>query len=230
MAVETDFEYLRAMIGRGFVSGPVLEIGSRRWQDEAGTDTGNAEHVCQEAGIRWEGCDIVPGPGVDFCLDVLDEVAVSAIGRSWPTVLLFNLLEHVYDPASALENSMQLLENEGTCVVVTPAIWQLHNVPGDYWRPLPDFYLEFVRRHRYAIEADTMTWLTVQKLIPVASISRPDQMLLPSSHAAVQLFGARRAYWSRAVHKFANTSGRKMGFPTCGLGVVIRKRSSQAQS
>lgn len=226
MAVEVDFDFLRAMIARGFVSGPVLEIGSRSWQGEVG----NEEHVCKEAGIPWEGCDIVRGPGVDFCLDVLDRSAVDAIGRRWPTVLLFNLLEHVYDPATALENSMRLVENGCTCIVVTPTVWQLHNVPGDYWRPLPDFYLEFVRRHEYSIEANTMTWLTEGKLISVGSISESDQMLMPGPHAAVQMYGARRAYWSRAVHKFANTVGRSSVYPNVGLGMVIRKGSCQAQA
>jgi hypothetical protein len=219
MAVELDFEFLRAMISRGFVASPTLEIGSRSWQG----DVGNAKHVCDKAGVTWEGCDISPGPGVDFCLDILDRTAVAAVSRRWRTVLLFNLLEHVYDPARALENAMQLVEPGGTCVVVTPVVWQVHDVPADYWRPLPDFYREFARRRGYSIVNGTMMWLAVKKLLSVESISEPNQLLLPSPHAATQLFGARRALWSRAIHKFANTFGRQMVFPSCGLGLVIRK-------
>jgi hypothetical protein len=73
-------------------------------------------------------------------------VAEAQIARRWPTVLVFNLLEHVFDPITVLHHSLSLVEPGGTCLVVGPVIWPLHDYPADYWQPLPDFFIEFARR------------------------------------------------------------------------------------
>src|SRR5215510_9746413 len=145
-----DRQYLGGLIADGRVAGPVLEIGSRDWN-------GNMAPVVSEAGLLWEGCDIEPGPGVDFALDILDERAVMDVGRRWPTVLLFNLLEHLYDPPAALRNALGLVEPGGCCVVCGPVVWEIHRYPKDYWRPLPDFFVEFARRHGYGVR--DASWL-----------------------------------------------------------------------
>lgn len=43
-------------------------------------------------------------------------------------------------------DSLHLVKPGGLCVVVGPTVWQLHDYPADYWRPLPDFFIEFGRR------------------------------------------------------------------------------------
>lgn len=221
MAVEADFAYLRTMIAQGLVRGPVLEVGSRAWQGEEG----NAARECRQAGLDWEGADIVPGPGVDFLLDILDRRAVEAVGRQWASVLVFNLLEHVYNPIEALENAMALVGPGGTGVVVGPAVWQLHDYPRDFWRPMPDFFLEFADRNGYEVVGDALMWTVAGKLIAVGDLSVGSQKKLPSISrpGAVEVWGAPQAYWSRAVHLLLRTFGRQTPYPDCGLGVVLRR-------
>lgn len=222
MAVEADFAYLRLLIERGVVSGPVLEIGSRAWQ---GSAAGNARSVCQGAGLAWEGTDIVDGEGVDFVLDILDPDAVAAVGRQWATVLVFNLLEHVYNPILALEHACRLVAAGGVVVVVGPAVWQLHDYPKDYWRPMPDFFLEFGPRNGLEVPYDLMMWIVEDQALPVSRFSLEDQKQLPciSRPGVFEVWGKPRAYWSRAVHLLFRTFGGATQFPHAGLGVVIRR-------
>jgi hypothetical protein len=221
MAVDVDFAYLRHLIGEGILAGPVLEVGSRAWQGEQG----NAAGECRRAGLAWEGADIVTGPGVDFVLDILDRRAVAAVGRQWPSVLVMNLLEHVYSPVDALQNAMELVAPGGVGVVVGPTVWQLHDYPRDFWRPMPDFFLEFARRNGCEVVREALMWTVAGKLVPVDRLSVGNQKKLPSISrpGVVEVWGAPRAYWSRAVHLLLRTFGRDTPYPDCGLGVVLRK-------
>lgn len=227
MAVAADLEYLRAVLPH--VGPRVLEIGSRDWQ---GTD-GNMRGVVTGAEREWEGCDLQAGPGVDFTLDILDDDQVGAIERRWSTVLLFNLLEHVYEPQRALRNALRLVEPGGTCVVCGPAIWELHDFPGDFWRPLPDFYLEFARREPATIVPGTFTWVLNEfrylpgrpprsRLVPVDTLTTDGQKQVPSRLTAAQVYGSGRTVASVALQRALNLTGRVMRFPNVGLGVVLQ--------
>ena len=198
----------------------MLEIGSRAWQGE---EEGNARMVCEEAGLEWEGTDIVEGQGVDFVLDILDPDAVNAVDRQWPTVLLFNLLEHVYNPILALEHACRLVAPGGVIVVVGPAVWQLHDYPKDYWRPMPDFFLDFGERNGCRVPPELMMWIVEDKVIPMSRFSLGAQKQLPciSRPGVFEVWGKPRAYWSRAVHLAFRTFGSSTQFPHAGLGVVI---------
>lgn len=223
MAVSTDFSYLRRVIAAGQLRGPVLEIGSKDHQG----GTGNARSTCEAAGLAWEGTDIAAGPGVDFTLDILDRDAVAAIDRRWPAVLLFNLLEHVYEPAVALGHAVSLVEPGGVVVVVGPSVWQLHDYPADFWRPLPDFFLEFARRHDLELVVDHFCWLLErdERIIPIDALTTlGGQKRFPGRDTAVEVFGAFRATASRYIQRGLNLTGRAMHFPQVGIGVVIRTK------
>lgn len=221
MAVEADFVFLRHILARGMVIGPVLEVGSRAWQGQEG----NAARECRRAGLDWEGTDIVAGDGVDFVLDILDREGVEDVGRRWPTVLVLNLLEHVYNPIEALQNAMALVAPGGIGIVVGPTVWQLHDYPRDYWRPMPDFFLEFADRQGYEVVREALMWTVAGKVVPVDRLSVGAQKKLPSISrpGVVEVWGARQAYWSRAVHLVFRTFGRATTYPDCGLGVVLKK-------
>ncbi len=106
-----------------------------------------------------------------------------------------------------------------------PAVWQLHRYPADYWRPLPDFFLEFAWREGYDIPIDTMYWLVGDTIFPVSQMLRNDEMQLPSVSQAKELWGPIRAVRSRVVHRIFNTYGRPLAFPYIGLGLMIKKSS-----
>lgn len=215
MAVPIDMDYLVRQIDAGRVRGAVLEIGSR----DREKDGGNTRPTCVSRGLRWEGADIEPGAGVDHVLDILDRGQTSSLGRVWDTVLVFNLLEHVYDPIRALEHTMDLVAAGGACVVVGPCVWQLHDYPRDFWRPLPHFYEEFASRRGMVVE--DLSYLVADRVIPVDDLKVDGQLLLPSKQVGARVFG-RRATISRVVHRVLNTTGREMHFPWVGLACVLR--------
>jgi len=178
------------------------------------------------AGIDWQGTDIDTGPGVDFTLDILNAGAVAAIDRRWRTVLLFNLLEHVYEPAVALRNAVSLVEPKGAAVIVGPSIWQLHDYPRDYWRPMPDFFIEFARCEGLAVVPEHFCWLLEQheRIIRIDSLTTMEgQKQFPGRNTAAEVFGAFRATASLYIERALNLTGRVMHFPQVGIGVVLRK-------
>ncbi|MDP1819639.1 MAG: hypothetical protein Q8K58_07050 [Acidimicrobiales bacterium] len=228
MAVPADLHYLRSVMDH--VGPTVLEVGSHNWQGIGG----NMHGTVTGSGRAWEGCDVEAGPGVDFTVDILDDEQIRAIGRTWSTVLLFNLLEHVYDPTAALRNALRLVEPGGTCVVCGPAIWELHDFPADYWRPLPDFYLEFARREGCTIEPGTLVWVLNEfryrprqpprsRLVPVEALTTDGQKQVPSRLTAMQVYGRPRTIASVAIQRVLNLNGRVTRFPNVGLGAVLRR-------
>lgn len=228
VAVDADFHYLRSVMG--MVGPRVLEIGSRAWQGDAG----NMRIAIEQAGRVWTGCDIEAGHGVDFTLDLLDDDAVGGVGQTWSSVLLFNLLEHVYEPILALRNAMRLVEPGGSCVICGPAVWELHDYPRDYWRPLPDFYIEFARREGHELEPGALAWVLNEwpylpgrpphcRVIPVGELTQDGQKQLPSRLTATQTYGPARTIVSVGIQRALNLTGRVTRFPNVGLGVVIRR-------
>jgi SAM-dependent methyltransferase len=232
MAVPADLAYLRSVLPH--VGPDVLEIGSRAWQG----DEGNMRSTIVGAGRRWEGCDLEEGPGVDFTIDILDDDRVAGVGRTWSTVLLFNLLEHVYDPPHALRNALRLVGPGGTCVVCGPAIWELHDFPADYWRPMPDFYVEFARREGLSIVPGTLCWVLNEfrylpgrppatRAIPVDDLVLEGQKQVPARLTAAAVYGRGRTVASIALQRALNLTGRVTRFPNVGLGVVLQLPSSR---
>lgn len=219
MAVAEDFSYVEHLICRDLVSSPALEVGSRAWQGSAG----NFASLLSRYGIAWTGCDIAAGEGVDFCLDISDTAACEGLAGRWRTVLMLNILEHVYDPILALKNAMMLIEPGGVCVVITPTLWHLHDYPKDFWRPLPDFYLEFAARERAQVVPGSMRWLVGGQQLEVEELREGTQKMLPSYAVGARLWGV--AMWSRSrlVHRIFNTTGRLTPFPQSGIGVAIEK-------
>lgn len=225
MAVPADLEFLRSSLA--LVGPSVLEIGSRDWQGIGGNMRGTIE----ASGRRWEGCDLEEGPGVDFTIDILDDERVAGVGRTWPTVLLFNLLEHVYDPAHALRNALRLVEPGGNCVVCGPVIWELHDFPADYWRPMPDFFLEFARREGHSVES--LAWVLNEhpylpwrppriRILPIADLMVDGQKQVPSRLTSNAVYGRVRTVASVVVQRGLNLTGRVQRFPNVGLGVVLQ--------
>jgi SAM-dependent methyltransferase len=219
MAVQGDFVFLASLLAEARIAGDVLDIGSLNHQR---TDEGNTRVACERAGLNWEGADFQDGPDVSFSLDILDRTAVEKLDRRWDSVLLFNLLEHVYDPIRALENALALVKPGGVCVVVAPSVWEIHDYPRDFWRLLPDFYIEFARKNDCAVD---LTWIAADKTFPIEAMKDGEQKLLPSKRWAHLLYGSRKAGWSRLVHRTFNTLGRgALFFPTSGIGAVLQLR------
>ena len=213
-----DLDYLRYVSATGLLRGPVLEIGARAWQEE-----GNASGVCRELGLEWQGADLEPDGEEILRLDILDDDQVSRLSRTWPTVLLFNLLEHVYDPVAALRNAMRLVSPGGVCTVVSPTVWQIHDFPSDYWRPLPDFYTRFANVEGHELLERSARWIVGRRLVPMSAMVEHGQKLLPSKQSDSAYSNKYHGLYSRVIHRIFNTNGRSLFFPYCAFGVAMRR-------
>jgi len=49
-------------------------------------------------------------------------------------VLCMNLLEHVYDFQSVVDNIYEALKTNGMAIIIVPAFYPLHDEPYDFWR------------------------------------------------------------------------------------------------
>jgi hypothetical protein len=110
--------------------GKVLEVGSRR---DVGPMTAATERDPFGPDCTLVGCDIHPGPGVDFVVDVhtLSRVVEPA---SLDGVFSVAVLEHLAAPWVAAAEINRVLRIGGLTIHVTVQTWPIHEQPNDFWR------------------------------------------------------------------------------------------------
>ncbi|MER3446532.1 MAG: hypothetical protein C4291_06655 [Candidatus Dadabacteria bacterium] len=210
--VEGDIEFIRKVLRLNLLQSPCLEVG-------AAIEEQNAKKLILEAGLEYLGADIKPAPSIDFVVDFEDSKGVSEKfnGKRVRSILILNVLEHVFDPIGFLDNAFSILENKGTCVIIAPSVWPLHNFPYDFWRINPDFYIQYVKRRNLEIIDSLFEYIGFCN-VKENMVASNEYNLPPPSLSKF------KTLWSRAIHKFFNTYGRSMCFPPhVGVGVVIRK-------
>jgi hypothetical protein len=199
---------LERLLDRGIIRGPCLELG-------AGIPEHSAKAVLAKRGIDYVGTDLAGE--VDVIADFTERASVSHafVGRRFATALLFNVLEHTFDPIRVLDNVFELIADSGICVVLTPTVWPIHSYPMDCWRILPDFYVEYAMRRRHELLWDTFEFVGHRPIV-----RRGDRCFELPKPGRSPLHG----YYSRAVHKLLNTAGRGMLMPShVATAVAIRK-------
>src|SRR5271166_5410836 len=164
--VSADLAYVRRLIEDNIVSGPVLEVG-------AGYGGFTSRSIIEAAGLRYYGTDMAHGEGVDYKADFErpEDMAVFQPIAPLGSVLILNVLEHVFDPIKILDNAAALVRPGGSMVVLTPAVWPLHNFPMDAWRILPNFYEEYAKRRGLKLLERYFDYIGFG---PVASYRNPD--------------------------------------------------------
>lgn len=197
----TDLAYLIAAIDAGLVHGPCLELG-------AGIPEHSARSLLVGRGIQYCSTDIAGE--VDYVVDFERDDAAEQIGERFATVLVLNVLEHCFEPIRVLDNACKTLQEHGTCVVITPAVWPIHSYPIDCWRLLPDFYRQYAERRRMELVPDWFRYV---------GASSSDMSALPPPGASE----LHRLY-SRAVHKLLRTSGRGTWTRNhVAIGAILRR-------
>lgn len=117
---------------------PVYEFGA--FQVEGQEDLANIRALF--SGKEYCGCDMRAGRGVDKILN-LHQIDVPA--ESVGTVLLFDTIEHVEYPHTALQEVYRILKPGGICVVASPMLFPIHNHPYDYWRFTPEAFKSLLK-------------------------------------------------------------------------------------
>jgi SAM-dependent methyltransferase len=83
---------------------------------------------------EYVGCDLREGLGVDR---IEDAEKLSFPDRSFGTVLMFELLEHLAHPDRAIAEARRVLRDGGLLALSVPFDYRLHGFPSDYWRFTP---------------------------------------------------------------------------------------------
>jgi hypothetical protein len=151
-----DIDFLMNALHKGLVRSPCLELG-------AGLEGHNCKQLLMQHSINYYGTDMVEGPDVDFVIDFeqsAEEIAkrVESVGQ-FNSVLVFNVLEHTFNPIQVLDNVMGLVAAGGTCLISTPSVFCLHDYPIDCWRIMPAFYLEYARRKHFEVVEGSLEFL-----------------------------------------------------------------------
>jgi hypothetical protein len=115
--------------------GPVLEIGSININGSARDLWGNLQ--------PYHGVDIVPGPGVDYVLDIRDieNPAESVLSAPYRTILCTEVLEHV-DPATLVPAMLRFCHGRSQVLITCAGpTRQTHSAdgapelkPGEYYK------------------------------------------------------------------------------------------------
>jgi SAM-dependent methyltransferase len=128
---------------------------------------------------------------LDYSMDL--NCPLSFADESFDTILLIDVLEHIYKPAQLLSEVRRILRRGGHCVIVVPFFYWLHERPFDFHR-----YTEFALR-RMCEGAG----LEVKDLTPYGGAPEILMDIVGKCMASSKLRAATRAYTSacRAIQK-----------------------------
>jgi len=211
--VEPDVAYLRKCICSGLVLSPCLELG-------VGYKGPNNKDLIEKSGIAYFGTDIMPGEFVNYEVDFEDSAESVERGvhhKKFGSILGLNILEHVFDPIRVLDNVFHILRPGGTCLIITPTVWPLHDYPRDCWRINPGFYEEYCKRRSFLMLREHFEYVGFHNV--EKNIDGSGTYVLPSPSQ-----GKFKTMVCRLIHRVFNTYGRGMLFPShVATGVVIKK-------
>lgn len=210
--VEQDEAYLRMLLDDGVVRSPCLEAG-------AGEDSHTVKPMLARYGVTWFGTDLRKSRADLYAVDLEASpqvIAAAFDGRRFASVLLMNVIEHVFDPVRVLDNVFSLVEPGGHCVVVAPTVWPVHYYPLDCWRVNPNLFEEYAKRRGHELLPRYFNFVS-PAITPVDRDADGNAALPPPTRSRV-------AYWKgRAVHRAFNTYGRGANTPShVSVGAVFK--------
>lgn len=77
------------------------------------------------------------------------ESKLSFEDASFDNVIIFNVLEHVFDINNAIKEIYRCLDKNGKIIGSTPFIHRIHNAPGDYNRYSEQFYEKILKKNNF---------------------------------------------------------------------------------
>ncbi len=70
---------------------------------------------------------------------------------NFENILIFNVLEHVFDIDNAIIELKELLDNEGKIYISTPFIYRYHEAPNDYNRYTLNYFEKISKKHNLEV-------------------------------------------------------------------------------
>lgn len=64
-------------------------------------------------------------------------------------LIVFNVLEHVYDIQNSINELKKLMKKNSTIFISTPFIYRYHAAPEDFYRFTKNFWIQSLRDHRF---------------------------------------------------------------------------------
>ncbi|MCH7826309.1 MAG: methyltransferase domain-containing protein [Acidobacteria bacterium] len=116
--------------------GVVLDVGAKGAPYE--------QHI---PATRYVRLDIDPSREPDICVDVHELEGEP----EFDTVLVIEVLEHLYDPQTAIERLRAVMKPGGVCVLSTRFLYRYHPDPEDHYRFTQDS-LQYLFRHFSGVE------------------------------------------------------------------------------
>ena len=71
--------------------------------------------------------------------------------KKFDNIIIFNVLEHVYEIDNAFKELKKLLNPKGKIYISTPFLYRYHTAPKDYYRFTLDFYEKIAKKHKIKI-------------------------------------------------------------------------------
>lgn len=117
----------------------ILDVGAGRGDFEAALK-----------GRKSLALDVYPYPEVDI---VCDLTKVNPFRKnSFDAILLFNVMEHIYDTHALLQSLSAMLKPNGRLIVTIPFMVKMHQVPVDYVRYTHFSLRQLGETHNLAVE------------------------------------------------------------------------------
>jgi SAM-dependent methyltransferase len=205
-----DESFIRKCLQLKAIKSPCLELG-------VGVDGAGLRWLLEPKGIQYFGADMNAHEETDFVFDLeepIESIRAATNNLTFSSILILNVLEHTFEPIKILDKCFALLAPTGTCIIIVPAVWPLHDWPMDCYRILPNFYEQYAKRRGYKIIPNLFDYVGNKG---AATASSPYAFPNPSKSKWGNLF-------SRIVHKTFNTFGRGVQFSSyLSIGVVIEK-------
>lgn len=83
-----------------------------------------------------------------FCIDLEKK---NKLSKSFKNILVFNILEHIFDDKIALDELKKILKKKGRIYISTPFLYRYHEAPKDYKRYTVDYFEKILKDKKLKI-------------------------------------------------------------------------------
>ena len=125
------------------ISGKCLEIGNTEFNKKSFFNDFHLKNV------KLNFCDLKKVKKKDYFIVNLEKK--NFVKKKFENILIFNVLEHVYETNNAISEIKKLLKSDGKIYISTPFLYRYHHAPRDYYRFTLDFYSRFASKHKLKI-------------------------------------------------------------------------------